>query len=364
MEPLKQKEIEKKIAGKEQLLRTSKIMAFLGLVTAKTDTAFDVFRTNPFADDLIVGHGNFRYKVDPYWGIPDDPTKYPINDCHEMVMDAKGRLIMLTNHPKNNVLIYSTAGKIIDSWTLGFRSAHGLSIHNEEGVDYLYICDHDTETVVKTTIDGNIIMKLPTPRELGIYENPNAYFPTETAIAPNGDVYVADGYGSGYIIQFNKSGNYIRHFGGKGKKKENLNTAHGVAIDTRGNEPTLLATSREDACFKRFTLDGQYISTIKIPGAFVCRPVIHKDNLYAGVCWSSIMFFPNTGFVTILDKENNVVSNPGGSKPVYKEGRLGKLRQQKRIFKHCHDVCIDDDDNIYVCQWNAGRTYPIKLERV
>ncbi len=38
--------------------------------------------------------------------------------------------------------------------------------------------------------------------------------------------------------------------------------------------------------------------------------------------------------------------------------------QDQPIIQHSHDVCVDRDKNPYVCQWNAGRTYPIKLERV
>jgi len=29
-----------------------------------------------------------------------------------------------------------------------------------------------------------------------------------------------------------------------------------------------------------------------------------------------------------------------------------------------HDVCVDDEKNLYVCQWNAGKVYPTKLHRV
>src|SRR5665811_156681 len=36
-----------------------------------------------------VGHGNFKYTVDKEWGV-QDPTKIPVNDCHEMVLDSKG----------------------------------------------------------------------------------------------------------------------------------------------------------------------------------------------------------------------------------------------------------------------------------
>jgi peptidylamidoglycolate lyase len=80
-----------------------------------------------------------------------DPSKTPVNNCHEMVMDSKGRLIMVTNHSKNNVIIYDKSGKLIDSWTLGFSGTHGLSIHNEGGEDFLYITDPGAGKVVKTT---------------------------------------------------------------------------------------------------------------------------------------------------------------------------------------------------------------------
>ena len=99
----------------------------------------------------------------------------------------------------------------------------------------------------------------------------------------------------------------------------------------------------------------------------MCRPVIDDDRLYAGVCWSRLKYLnqtPRSGFVTILDKDDNVVSNPGGTPPRYVQGELQLMVQDQSIFHHCHDVCIDDDKNIYVCQWNAEKTYPIKLERV
>jgi len=40
------------------------------------------------------------------------------------------------------------------------------------------------------------------------------------------------------------------------------------------------------------------------------------------------------------------------------------MLQDQPIIKHGHDVCIDEDKNIYICQWNADKTYPVKLERV
>lgn len=313
-----------------------------------------------------IGHGDFKYRVHKEWGNLN-PQTTPVKNCHEMVMDSKGRLIMVTDHVQNNIIVYDKSGKLLTSWTHQMKSGHGLSIFNEGGEDVLFITDNN-QRIIKTTIDGKVLMELPNPKKIGLYQERERYRPTETAVAPNGDIYVADGYGSDYILQFDKNGEFIRKFGGKGHQDEKLNNAHGVAIDDRDpNNITLLCTSRVHNSFKRFTLDGQYLETIFLPGAYVCRPVIDGENLYSGACWSRLKYLervPNSGFVTILDKNNKVVSNPGGTKPKYKHGELQLMLQETPLFHHCHDVCIDEDKNIYVCQWNANKSYPIKLERV
>lgn len=341
--------------------------ALAGSALLVPDFNFYIKKSKPALGEEMLGHNGFTYRVHKEWGDLN-PDKTPVNNCHEMVMDSKGRLIMVTDETKNNIIIYDKSGKLLKSWGTAYPGGHGLSIFNEGGEDVLFISDPNIGRVDKTTVDGKVLMTLKTPHELGIYEKDHPYKPTETAIAPNGDIYVADGYGSQYIIQYDAKGNYIRHFGGQGDGDDQFQTAHGVCVDNRDkNNPTLLATSRAHNSFKRFTLDGQYLSTIFLPGAFVCRAVTNEDNIYSGVCWSRLKYLnqtPNSGFVTILDKNNKVVSNPGGTEPTYKDGDLQLMVQKDPLFMHCHDVCIDEDKNIYVCQWNANKTYPVKLERV
>jgi hypothetical protein len=316
--------------------------------------------------DTIIGHGDYKYKVDIKWGDLD-VGKTPVINCHEMVMDKKGRLLMVTDEPKNNIIIYSQDGKLLDSWTLGMTAAHGLSIVDEGGEEFLWIVDNGGR-VVKTDLKGKVIAEIKSPLKEGIYQEGMRYTPTETAIAENGDLYIADGYGSQFFLQYDSYGNFIRKFGGDGHGDAQFKTAHGIAVDYRSvGKPTLMCTSRGHNSFKRFTMEGEYLETIFLPGAFVCRPVIHGKNLYAGVCWSRAKYLEqmdNSGFVTILDENNKVVSNPGGTEPKYIDGELQLMIQKEPVFKHCHDVCIDQDENIYVCQWNASKTYPIKLTRV
>lgn len=332
--------------------------------------------------ELVIGHNDFRYKVDKNWAKLT-VNRTPLFNCHEMVQDQQGRLIMVGDHVANNILIFDKSGKLLDNWTLAFQGAHGLSLAKEGSEDFLLITDcgwyqdrsgqwkSQAGQVIKTDTNGKVIFTIGHPRTIGVYKDNEPFMPTETAVAPNGDIYVADGYGSDYIIQYNSKGQYIRHFGGKhnANPEHNLVNAHGVSIDLRDpKNPKVVCSSREENCFKFFTLDGKYLYKVELPGMYVCRAVFHQENLYAGVCWSKDkegkQNWGDSGFVTILDKNNQVVSNPGGNAPVYQNGKLQTVFSiENPIFSHGHDVCIDEDDSIYVCQWNANHTAPIKLTR-
>ncbi|MFN0212784.1 MAG: 6-bladed beta-propeller [Saprospiraceae bacterium] len=315
-------------------------------------------------NDTVLGHNNKRYRINTRWSQAD-VSRYPVNDCHEMVQDQKGRILLLTNETKNNVLIYDKNGKILDAWGTEYPGAHGFTLFNENGTDVLFICDNNRHQVIKTTIDGRVLMTLDYPKEPGLYNKPEEYIPTETAIAPNGDIYVTDGYGKDFVIQYDAQGRYIRHFGGRGAGTEHLLNAHGICLDLRDiAKPSLMVSSRQQNAFKRFDLEGNYLETIALPGVWVCRPVIKGEYLYAAVLQSDRRQGQQSGFVTILDKQNKVVSNLAGSTPIYSEGQLSEMYQTIQAFQYPHDVCIDDEENLYVAQWNSGKTYPFKLEPV
>ena len=315
-------------------------------------------------DEVVLGQNNKRYRLNNQWSQLDF-TRYPVKDCHEMVQDRQGRILLLTNETRNNVIIYDKKGRLITTWGSEYPGAHGLTLFNENGQEVLFICDNNRHQMIKTTIDGRVLMTLDYPKETGEYTKPEEYIPTETAIAANGDIYIADGYGKDFVIQYDYKGNYIRHFGGRGDKEENLLNAHGITIDSRHpGGPFLIVTSRQQNGFKRYTMEGKYLSTIPLPGAWVCRPVINGDYLYAAVLQSSNAVGKQSGFVTILDKDFRVVSNLGGTEPDYTGGKLGEMQQTVKAFQYPHDVCIDDEQNLYIAQWNSGHVYPYKLEPI
>lgn len=355
----------------------------LAVATPAKSFSFAILHKDRQPEDTIVGQGSHTYKVDKGWA-KISVSNTPLANCHEMVQDSKGRLIMLGDCDRNNILIFDRSGKLLDYWGNSWPGGHGLSISKEGGEDFLLVTDcgfyqdrngafqRQAGQVVKTDLTGRLIFAIGHPRTIGIYKDDEYFQPTETAVAPNGDIYVADGYGSDYIIQYNAKGQYIRHFGGhhNANPDQNLVNAHGVCVDTRDkNNPTLICTSREENCFKVFTLDGKFLRRIDLPGMYVCRAVMDAGNIYAGICWSKDAagkkIDGDSGFVTILDANNKVVSNPGGAAPVYKgSALLPTLAAANPVFQHGHDVCVDDEKNLYVCQWNANHTAPVKLTRV
>ena len=103
----------------------------------------------------VLGHGAFRYRVVPGWGVLGPAT--PVKDCHGIVRDREGHLLLLTNHTANNVIVYDRAGRLVHKWGTRFPGAHGLSIVTEGAREVLFITDLNTARVVKSTLDGTML---------------------------------------------------------------------------------------------------------------------------------------------------------------------------------------------------------------
>ena len=332
-----------------------------------------------------VGHNGILFDVDVEWGERHvNKSKTPVRNCHEMVVDRDNLIYMIGDHTANNLLVYDSDGRLVRTFGTEYPGGHGIEIFEENGEEFLLLVDPGATTrtergvresgrVVKTTLHGEVAFTIGHPLTIGVYEPGWEYRPTEAAVTPNGDIYVADGYGSNYILHYDRLGRFIRKFGGADdpNPEARLRNAHGVCVDLRRpDEPMLVCTSRTDNQFKLFTLEGEHRRTVDLPGAFVCRAVVAGRLLYAGVCWSKAERtgerLADSGFVTILDEDFRVVSNPFGSEPQYEGGVLQPLRQmtgatEDYCVRHGHGVCIDRNGDLYLAQWNAGQVYPFKL---
>ncbi len=309
----------------------------------------------------IFGQNEKKYTFDQNW-VKATPASLPVKDCHEMVQASQGQILLLTNETRNNVISFDKSGRVLGSAAHHFSGGHGLTLAGEGSDQVLFITDTELNQVFKTDLSGNAIQSWQCPMDTGLYENAKQFVPTETTVLPNGEFYVADGYGAQHILHYGADGLLKNSFGGRGEGDHHLDNAHGICVDNRNGTPTLLVTDRTRCCFKRFTLAGDYLEKIELPGACVCRPVIRGQYLYAAVLRSPHMGTDGTGFVIILNKENKVVSVIGGTEAAYNpDGSLQPFYQTIQLFKHPHDVLVDDEENLYVCQWNSGQAYPYKF---
>ncbi|MCM8533205.1 MAG: 6-bladed beta-propeller [Lentisphaeraceae bacterium] len=331
----------------------------------------------------IIGHGSHKYKVIADWGKLDK-DKYPIINCHAMAQTKDGNLHALCDGIRNNFLVYNKDGKLLKAWGTEYTGAHGLELFEEDGKEHFILVDggwavrndrgkasRESGRVVKITTDGKLVFSIGHPLTIGVYTPKMRFQPCDAAVGPNGDIYISDGYGSNWVLQYNKYGQFIRKFAGPTdpNPEARLKGAHGISIDLRDkSQPKLAVSSRSECKIKFYTLDGKYLETLNLPGAFAGQVAFQGDFGFTGVCWSrengTGKRLPNSGFVTILDKSNKVISNPGGSQPKYSNNKLEPLQQATKTFMHVHDLCVDADQNIYVLQWNAKGSYPIKLEKI
>ncbi|OAV42894.1 hypothetical protein [Lewinella sp. 4G2] len=303
----------------------------------------------------IVGHGNFTYEADLKWNS-GNTAAHPVMHCHEMVLDSRGRLVCSTVSEKADVLVYNKDGKILDSFKHGLVEPHGFTKAGEGSDQTFWLTDSESGRVINLGLDGQLIRELDVPDDL-IPEG-KQFKPTETTVASNGDVYVADGYGTNLIFHFDGQGKLVNSFGGP----DHFDCCHGITLDERRSTPELLITSRAAQNFQRWSLNGEHLQTHELPGLQICRPVISgAETLFAVIVTTSWWHYD--GMVAILDKDFNVLSLPGGSSPVGLDN-YNDVNWDGETFMNPHDVCADEDGNLYVPQWYSGRTHPVRLKRV
>ena len=314
----------------------------------------------------VVGSGAYTYVAIHDWGELPQEIKY--GNTHGVCEDSQGHIyihhtVNAASESSDSMVVFDAQGKFVKSWGTDFKGgAHGLHIRKEGSTEYLYLCDTKRGLVVKTTLAGEEVFSLGYPDESDAYQpNPDGtkkkYSPTNLAIAPNGDLYVGDGYGSSYINVYDRNGKYLRTFGGFGDAPGKLNCPHGIILDDRAADPILMIADRGNNRIQTFTLAGEYIA------------FIGGTNLpcYFDFFRSGETVVPDLGArVTLLDKNNKVIEHLGDDSAAntWKEVRkLDRAAFKPGKFVCPHAACFDHNGNIFVVEWvEVGRV--TKLRKV
>jgi hypothetical protein len=324
----------------------------------------------------VLGKGPFTYEAVHDWG--ELPSSIKWGNTHGVVEDAQRNIyihhtVHASSERADTMVVFDHAGKFVRSWGPEFRGvAHGLHLRKEGRDEYLYLTVNAANpklspppamqaVVLKTTLSGEVVWKIQGPPDIEAYKPgsdgaPKPYNPTNIAIAPNGDVYVGDGYGSYFVNQYTSKGEYIRTFGGRGTEAGQLREPHGIWVDERGPAPVLVVADRRNNRLQRFTLEGKpidFIEGFRLPCHF------HERQ--------GVVVIPDLhGRVTLMDATNHVIEHLGDSNapnwnnPLRNEPRDHFIPGQ---FICPHGAAFDRDGNIFVVEWvEVGRV--TKLRKV
>jgi hypothetical protein len=315
----------------------------------------------------ILGEGEHQYEAIHDWGELPRTIKY--GNTHGVCEDSQANIyIHHTVHSgsdsSDTMVVFDHSGKFIRSWGRQFKGgAHGLTIRKEGSEEFLYLCDFQHGIVTKRTLKGEEVFTLGYPAESDAYkpkEKTSAvvYRPTNVAIAPNGDIYVGDGYGSSFINQYNRKAEFIRSFGGLGNGDGQLDCPHGLWVDTRAEPPLLVVADRGNRRLQRFTLEGKHVDSILGTSKMPCY--LHERN-------GDVVIADLLSKVIILDRKNNVIASLGEGE--YSSNDWSMVRNQapgtfvSGRFVCPHSACFDHEGNIFVVEWvESGRV--TKLRRL
>ena len=301
----------------------------------------------------VLGEGAHTYEAIHGWG--ELPEHIVWGETHGVTVDEAGLIYIkhrsTTAEPMDAIAVFDPEGKFVRSFGKEYhRGGHGIDIRKEGGEEFFYLCDIENRLVAKTTLTGEQLWTMQFPEQAALYKDIKQFRPTNVAFAPDGGFYVADGYGSHYIHQYDKQAKWIRSWGGAGTEDGKMRTPHGIWLDDRpGREVALVVADRANARLQYFTLEGKFLSIVEgvsFPAHFDIRGTdLLLPDLHARV--------------TILDVDNNVITHLGYDQAwtdqVLGGGKLtmrGKPQQwQSGRFLHPHDACYDSEGNIFVVEW-------------
>lgn len=314
------------LTRREFLVATSASAA--GLALAGQATAQD--QKKP----VTIGTGKWTYTLVEGWPVMPEGVNLQMGCA--VVVDSRDRIYVHSQAAKN-VVVFDRMGKPIKDWGMSLdKAAHGTYLHREGTDEFLFFSILGPfNQIVKTDLDGKVLLRIGNvPEE----NSTNVKFPfnnpTDVAVAPNGDIWVCEGYGGQKVHRFNAQGKFIQTVGESGTGPGQFRTPHGIWIDTRKTEHEVWVADRSNSRLQIFDMDGKLKRQVKEGIRNPCCFYQYRD----------VLFVPDLDkVVSIIDRDDKVVAQLGD----------GKLFTDESGFKAPHALTIDSHGDLYVVEWVA-----------
>jgi DNA-binding beta-propeller fold protein YncE len=301
---------------------------------------------------VILGMGAYRYEVVDNWAkLP--PGREFNADVAAVGVDAQDRVYAF-NRGAHPMVVFDRDGNFLRSWGEGvFRRAHGVHMAPD---DTLWLTDDGDHTVRHCTLDGKVLLTLGVPGVPKPYMSGEPFHRcTHTALSPQGDLYVSDGYGNSRVHKFAPNGTLLRSWGEPGTDPGQFNIAHNICCDADG---WVYVADRENHRVQVFDGNGKYEAQWnnmhRPSGLFMERGTpghFYVGEVGAGMAVNQDM--PNIGpRVSIYSHKGEMLARLGNRPAGLEPGQ----------FISPHGLAVDSRGDIYVGEvsfTNWGRRGPI-----
>jgi streptogramin lyase len=202
-----------------------------------------------------------NYKVDANWAQLPQGTTWNGNTTW-ITADGKGHVVVLVRTAPY-FRVFNRDGKFVKAFGEDglFESAHSVTVDDK---GFLWVTDSAAHVVHKFSPDGRSLMTLGKKGVAGDNTSRDLFNqPNHVAVAPNGDIYVSDGYQNARVVHFSSTGTFIRIIGGmKGSQPGQLQLPHGVALDSRGR---ILVNDSDNQRVSVFDKEGKFVEMWPYP---------------------------------------------------------------------------------------------------
>ncbi|MDR3636125.1 MAG: hypothetical protein P4L84_20150 [Isosphaeraceae bacterium] len=304
-----------------------------------------------------IGQGKSTYTLDDSWGKLPAHMNYGFGCA--LVVDSQDRVFVTSRSTSPCVAIFAKDGTLLEAWgkefsdSVGFPSpdqvkatAHGLYLSKEGNDEYLYWTQNVAPTpngkigarIYKTDLKGKVLYTLGNvEKESSTSQKFNFTNPTDVAVAPNGDIYIVDGYGSQILARFDKNFKHIKTIGGPGKEHGKFSTCHGVWISTLRGEPEVYVADRANNRLEVFSPELEYkrtIGDVRMPCCFYQH--------------GGLLYVPELGArVSIFDADDKLVARLGDGQGI----KADQIQAHPDKFATPHALTVTSNGDLYVIEW-------------
>ena len=292
---------------------------------------------------IVHGEGDYRYEITNDWAKV--PPGMAWREVGSVAVDHKDQVYVFNRGP-HPMMVFDREGNFLRSWGEDiFTRAHGAHVAPDET---LYLTDDGDHTVRKCTLEGKVLMTLGIPGKPSPYMSQEPFHRcTHTAMSPEGDLYVSDGYGNARIHKFSPGGKLLFSWGGPGTDPGEFNIPHNICCDPDG---WVYVADRESHRVQVFNGKGRYETqwnNLHRPSGLYMPPG-KCPICYIGECGPTMAVnrdVPNLGpRVTIVDNNGNRLARIGD---------INGAGNEPGQFISPHGIAVDSHGDVYIGEVSA-----------